>query len=264
MSRTRALLATSLLATWVLFAGACATGEHRHHYFHKQEQPHAAEWGYEGAEGPEHWGALSPRYHLARDGRAQSPIDLRGAQPDDLPPLGFDYHPVSVQLVYNGHSVQENEDSTSRLVVGDAVFALKQFHFHSPSEHTVDGRLFEMEMHFVHEGAAGEVAVVSVLVEQGEHNASFESMWRELPDREHPERRSGAPVGVADLLPADRSYFAYRGSFTTPPCTEGVRWYVMRRPIQLSAAQLATFRKVIYGNNRPVQSRFGRTISSSR
>ncbi|MGC6486105.1 MAG: carbonic anhydrase [Planctomycetota bacterium] len=248
----------------LLLGSACAPGALRHPYFHREEQPRAVEWGYGGADGPARWAELSPSYHLARDGREQSPIDLRGAQRADLAPLRFDYRPVSVRLVYNGHSVQEDEDGASHLVVGEDAYELKQFHFHSPSEHTVDGRLFEMEVHFVHESAAGEVAVVSVLVERGAHNAAFDSMWRALPDRDHPTGRSEERVEVASLLPAAPDYFAYRGSFTTPPCTEGVRWFVMRQPIQLAPAQLATFRRVIYGNNRPVQPQNGRAISSSR
>lgn len=251
------------MAAAALLSGACAAPR-GHHYFHESEQPHAAAWGYEGAIGPAHWGELSSSYHLASDGREQSPIDLVGAATADLPPLEFDYRPVSVRLVYNGHSVQEDEDGASRLVAGGAAYELKQFHFHSPSEHTVEGRLFDMEVHFVHRGAGGEVAVVSVLVESGDHNAAFDSMWRALPDRDHPDGRSDERIHVADLLPADRRYFAYRGSFTTPPCTEGVRWFVMREPIRLSAAQIATFRRVIYRNNRPVQPMFDRSLSTSR
>lgn len=254
----------ALVAATLLLAPACAPGGLRHHYFHREEQPRAVEWGYDGADGPARWGALSPSYHLARDGRAQSPIDLCGAVPADLAPLRFDYRPVSVRLVYNGHSVQENEDGASHLVVGDDAYELKQFHFHSPSEHTVDGRLFEMEVHFVHEGVGGEVAVVSVLVERGAHNAAFDAMWRALPDRDHPEGRSDELIAVGELLPAAHGYYAYRGSFTTPPCTEGVRWFVMRQPIELAPAQLAEFRRVIYGNNRPVQPQNGRAITSSR
>jgi len=251
-------------AAAALLVAACAPGHRRHPYFHKEEQPHAAAWGYEGAGAPARWGDLSPEFHLAKDGREQSPVDIRAAAPAPLPPLRFDYRPVPIRLVYNGHSVQENEDGGSYLGVDGERYKLEQFHFHSPSEHTVDGRSFAMELHFVHEGVDGEVAVVSVLIDEGAHNAAFDSMWRDLPDRADPRQRSRTRIEVADLLPVDRRYYAYRGSFTTPPCTEGVRWFVMRQPVSLSAAQIATFREVIYGNNRPVQPLNGRAISTSR
>lgn len=207
-----ALLATSCVPTVI--------HRLRHHYFHKTEQPHAAEWGYEGAGAPEHWGDLSPDYHLAKDGREQSPIDVHATAKAALPALEFDYRPAPIRMVYNGHSVQENED--------------------------------------------GEVAVVSVLIDEGAHNAAFDAMWADLPDRDDPKENSSKRIGVAELLPKDRRYYAYRGSFTTPPCTEGVRWFVMQQPVQLSNAQIATFRKVIYHNNRPVQPLNGRAVTVSR
>ena len=251
-----ALLATSCVPT--------AIHRLRHHYFHKTEQPHAAEWGYEGAGAPEHWGDLSPDYHLAKDGREQSPIDVHATATAALPALEFDYRPALIRMVYNGHSVQENEDGDSHLTVEGKRYKLEQFHFHSPSEHTVDGKSFAMELHFVHEGEDGEVAVVSVLIDEGAHNAAFDAMWADLPDRDDPKENSSKRIGVAELLPKDRRYYAYRGSFTTPPCTEGVRWFVMQQPVQLSNAQIATFRKVIYHNNRPVQPLNGRAVTVSR
>ena len=244
------LFTTALL---LLTASACAPGPNRHHYLHKEAKPHAAAWGYEGTGAPEHWGDLCPEYHLAKDGRQQSPVDIRGAASSDLPPLEFDYRPVTVRTIYNGHSVQENEDGKSHLVVQGKSYDLEQFHFHSPSEHTVEGQHFAMELHFVHEGADGEVAVVGVLIEAGLHNAAFETMWADLPDGENPTESSQSRIVVQDLLPADHRYYGYQGSFTTPPCTERVRWFVLREPVQLSSEQIATFREVIFNNNRPVQ-----------
>jgi len=264
MTKTLLVLRAPLYLTCLLAATACVPGLRRHHYFDKKEQPHAASWGYEGAGAPEHWGELSPDYHLAKDGRRQSPVDITGASPEGLPPLGFDYREVPVKMVYNGHSVQENEDGNSHLVVGDKRYKLEQFHFHSPSEHTVDGKPFAMELHFVHEGADGEVAVVSVLIDEGDHNEGYDLVWSKLPDYTNRDVRAAALIRVQDLLPKRRSYYAYQGSFTTPPCTEGVRWFVMREPVQLSKAQIDTFRKVIFHNNRPVQPLYGRAISESR
>jgi len=253
-------LRIALLLT--LASAACNTA--RHPYLHKTPQPPAAEWGYEGKEGPEHWGQLSPKYHLASDGHAQSPIDIRGAAAADLPALDLDYRPVPIRLIYNGHSVQENEKGNSHLTVDGKRYKLEQFHFHSPSEHTVDGRSFAMELHFVHEGTDGEIAVLSVLIDDGQHNPAYDVMWSHLPNSGNRKENTDDLIPVDKLLPASRDYYAYQGSFTTPPCTEGVRWLVLRQPVQLSAKQIATFRKVIYHNNRPVQPLFGRKISISR
>lgn len=252
-----------LLVPLVLLATGCNLEERVHHYFMKEEAPHKAEWGYSGAEGPSHWGELSPDYALASTGRSQSPIDLTGAAHADLPALEFDYRPVSVNVVFNGHSIQENESGSSSLTVGGKRFSLEQFHFHSPSEHTVDGRHSPMEMHLVHKGADGEVAVVGVMIEAGEENAALELLWQNLPTVENRANRTEMQIDVGAVLPADHDYLHYTGSFTTPPCTEDVRWMMMRQPIQLSKAQIAAFRAIINNNNRPVQPLNGRAIESS-
>jgi carbonic anhydrase len=252
-----------LVLTLALTAG-CSQLAPRHHYLHKEEQPHASKWGYEGDIGPSHWGDLNPAYHLARDGDRQSPIDLANAVSTPLPELELDYQPVAVNLLYNGHSVQENERGDSHLRVADEQYKLEQFHFHSPSEHTVNGKSFAMELHFVHESADGVIAVVGVLIEEGRYNPAFDGMWAHLPDSKDTTEQATKEVMVADLLPQGRGYFGYSGSFTTPPCTEGVRWFVMSDPVQLSREQIATFRKVIYHNNRPVQVRNNRRLSRSR
>ena len=166
-------------------------------------------------------------------------------------------------MVFNGHSIQENESGSSSLTVGGKRFSLEQFHFHSPSEHTIDGRHSPMEMHLVHKGADGEVAVVGVMIEAGEENAALEVLWQNLPTVENRANRTQMQIDVGAVLPADHDYLHYTGSFTTPPCTEDVRWMMMRQPIQLSKAQIAAFRAIINNNNRPVQPLNGRAIESS-
>jgi carbonic anhydrase len=242
---------------------ACAS-DAVHPYLHDVEQPHPAEWGYTGAIGPDHWGDLSPDYVHAKTGRAQSPIDIRGAVPRDLPPIAFDYDTVAIDLVYNGHTIEEHEDRTSSIEVGGKRYVLEQFHFHSPSEHTVDGRHSAMEMHLVHKSEDGALAVVAVLIEEGAENAAFARVWDYLPTAENRSRTAQATVDTGALLPVDRSYYRYSGSFTTPPCLEGISWMVLLSPVELSAAQIDRFRAVIDGNNRPVQALNDREIAVSR
>jgi carbonic anhydrase len=234
-----------------------------HHYFHAEEQPHQADWGYTGEGSPEHWGDLSPDYALARTGKEQSPIDISGAVAADLPGLEFAYHPSKIDLVYNGHTVKEVEDKASVVVVRDEQFVLQQFHFHSPSEHTVDGEHSAMEMHLVHQSEGGKIAVVAVLIEEGEDNPAFDSVWDFLPSAANRERKSATTIDAAVLLPESREYYRYVGSFTTPPCTEDISWMVMTTPVELSKEQIEKFRAIIDGNNRPVQPLNGRTISVS-
>lgn len=233
-------------------------------YLRKKEKPHAAEWGYTGKTGPRFWGDLSPQYSLAKTGKHQSPIDLKGSVVQRLPKLTFDYKPSRIQLIYNGHSVQENEDPGGFGMVNGKQFQLQQFHFHSPSEHTIDGKQFPMEMHLVHQSEDGNLGVVSVLIEAGKHNKAFDPIWDMLPNADLPSRNSEAKIDTMALLPKDYSYYSYDGSLTTPPCTERVKWAVLTTPVSLSMEQIVRFRSVIHGNNRPVQPLYGRKVTRSK
>jgi carbonic anhydrase len=245
-----------------LLVAGCASDRDQHHYFHAKEQPHPTAWGYAGNTGPEHWGDLSPEYALAKTGKAQSPIDIRDATTAHLPGIRFDYHPATINLVYNGHTIEEKEeDQASSIEIDGVKYTLEQFHFHAPSEHTISGGHTEMEMHLVHKSASGAVAVVGVLVQAGAENRAFAPVWDNLPTAANKSRRSAVTVDVDELLPSgNRAYYRYMGSFTTPPCTEDVLWLILQQPVELSAAQIAKFKAVIQGNNRPVQPRTGRAL----
>ncbi len=228
-----------------------------HFYFSKGKHQHAAEWGYIGQQGPEHWGTLDPKYHLAKDGQQQSPIDIPGkqAKPESLPSLRFEYQKERISAVNNGHSIQHNEQPGSFLHVGDQVFSLEQFHVHIPSEHTIDGKHSDAEIHFVHKSASGKVLVVGVMVEAGSGNPVNTPLAKIIPEH------AGESVAVdyvtrdpMELIPNDHSYWRYMGSFTTPPCTEGIHWIVMKTPISTTNEVIEKFRKIIGGNNRPVQN----------
>ena len=252
----------------VVFSGIlCAAEEPQietdeHHYFHKTEKPkpHAAKWGYSGKIGPSHWGELSPKYALAKDGKQQSPIDIRNTQSKALPRIKIDYRPSRIHLIYNGHTIQENEDPGGFAMANDRKFVLQQFHFHAPSEHTVGGKHFPMEMHLVHRADDGTSGVLAVFIQEGEHNRAFDPVWENLPDANRQERDADITIDTASLLPTDTGYFTYDGSFTTPPCTEQVKWVVLSQPVSLSKQQIMRFRDVIHDNNRPVQPLNGRQV----
>ncbi|HET9703793.1 MAG TPA: carbonic anhydrase family protein [Vicinamibacterales bacterium] len=228
-------------------------------------------WHYEGAEGPQNWGKLSPKFAMCGEGRAQSPIDIAAVTPAtealamklNLLPgtLRIAHHEHLADGINNGHTIQINYQGADTLTIGADAYTLAQYHFHNESEHTVKGRHYPMEMHLVHKSASGKLAVVGVFIEEGAHNAAFEPIWSNLPKQKGQETHYPAvTVDVDSLLPADRASYRYDGSLTTPPCSEGVRWIVMATPIQLSAAQIKAFTSIIHDNNRPPQPLNGRQV----
>jgi len=219
-----------------------------------------AHWGYHGADGPEHWGELDASFSGCAHGRAQSPINLTGAKPADLPNILFHYQPTHFEIVNNGHTIQANGGAGSWIQVDGAVYKLLQFHFHTPSEHTVGGKRFPLELHLVHQDERGHLAVVGVLCEQSAALAALAPLWQHLPARAGERRQLAALYNPSSLLPADRRSYRYAGSLTTPACTEGVRWMVMKQPVGVSQAQVETFKRIFPFNSRPVQPLNGRQL----
>jgi carbonic anhydrase len=225
-----------------------------------EEAPH---WGYSGAQGPGHWAELAEAFSMCAEGRNQSPIDLVADVAAELPELVFDYHGSNVNETNNVHGIQQNVKPGSFLRIPQLgkSFELKQFHFHSPSEHTIEGKPFAMEVHFVHANDSGALAVVGVMIEEGEENPVLAKLWAFMP--QEVGQTVQEPVGIEEtgLLPPTREYFSYSGSLTTPPCSEGVRWVVLKTPIEASADQIATFKqRVGFANNRPVQAHNARLV----
>jgi len=222
---------------------------------------HAVHWGYAGNEGPEYWGTLSSKFAMCASGKNQSPIDLTGFTEAELAPLQFSYTTEVTQLINNGHTVQANYQPGSNLVVDGHTFELKQFHFHVPSENHIDGQSYPMEAHLVHADAQGNLAVVAVMFELGEANPGVETLWEQLPLHAGDENQVISSVNAASLLPAEQDYYRFNGSLTTPPCTEGVWWLVMKQPVPASREQIDKFTHAIHHpNNRPVQPLNARTV----
>ena len=223
----------------------------------------AAHWTYEGQEGQEHWSELSDDYHMCGEGLNQSPIDLNGYVDADLPELVFDYVSPPNRETNNGHTIQLDIEPGSflRIPSRNKRYELKQFHFHSPSEHTVNGKSFAMETHFVHADESGALAVVGVLFAEGQEHPVLQKLWAFMP--EQAGESVAVPMGIeeTDLLPPTREYFYYSGSLTTPPCSEGVSWVVLQKPIEASAEQIALFKKRMGpATNRAVQPHNARLI----
>jgi carbonic anhydrase len=225
----------------------------------------APHWTYEGEQGPGHWGALDPSYETCQVGRQQSPIDIRGAKVADLPAIVFSYQPSPLIEVDNGHTVQVAYAPGSFITVGDHRYELQQFHFHHPAEERMNGRSYPLVAHLVHKDAEGKLAVVAVLLTTGHANDVVERVWKNVPAEEGKE---GSPEGVtvdaAGLLPATRGYFTFTGSLTTPPCTEGVTWFVFKTPVQMSNDEVARFARKYPHNARPIQPRNARSIQMTK
>lgn len=225
----------------------------------------AGHWAYSGAEDPKHWAGLDPKYAECAKGHVQSPIDIANAQPADLPSLGFNYAEIPLSIVDNGHSIQVTVAPGSTLTVGDKTFTLKQFHFHHPAEERVNGKTFPLVAHLVHQDADGHLAVVAVLFEQGAANPLIDSLWRNIPPEKNKIRDLPTVlIRTRELLPVGLGYFTFPGSLTTPPCTEGVTWYVLKQHPTVSAEQIATFAHIYPADARPIQPTNGRAILQSK
>ena len=232
-------------------------------------EPH---WSYAGegsdkATGPAEWSRLKPDWAICSEGKRQSPIDIREAIPADLPPLEPAYQAVQLSIIDNGHTVQVNTPGAGTLVVEGESFDLMQFHFHRPSEEKVNGKAFDMVAHLVHRSSTGKLAVIAVPI-QGEKKAEsklLRTLWNNLPlEAGKPLQPEGISIDPAQLLPKNRAYYTYLGSLTTPPCTEGVRWFVFKAPLAASPEQVASFGKLYPHNARPIQPANGRTVKGSR
>lgn len=230
-----------------------------------------AHWDYMGIDGPAHWGMLDAGYMVCEKGREQSPIDVKTSQDPEAPSsLVFHYQSSPVHVVNNGHTVQVNYKAGSTVLYNGQEYELRQFHFHDPSEHHIDGKTYPMEMHLVHQSPSGHLLVIGVLVQIGEENRILDEAGKWVEQKlghrvpiEGEDIRSGLVLNVKDLLPKDTSHFySYHGSLTTPPCSEGVQWIILKEHIEVSEQQVQRFVRTIGTNARPIQLPSGRLIEA--
>ncbi len=212
-------------------------------------------WGYSGHSGPKQWGELDKKFASCSEGKNQSPINLTGFVEADLEAIKFNYRTLVTEILNNGHTIQANYAKGSAISIDGKAFELKQFHFHSPSENHINGKSFPMEAHLVHADKDGNLAVVAVMFTEGGSNRLIASLWKKMPEKTGDKHAVGLDINAMELLPKDKAYYRFNGSLTTPPCTEGVRWFVMKQPVAISEQQVKAFEQVVHrGNNRPVQS----------
>ena len=222
-----------------------------------------AHWDYAGSGGPDTWGQMKPEFARCSSGTRQSPIDIRDGIKVNLDPVQFDYKPSAFRVLDNGHTVQVNVGPGNSIDVGGRRYELVQFHFHRPSEERINGRQFDMVAHLVHKDIDNRLAVVAVLLDRGSAHPLVQNVWNNLPLEKGDEVAARTTIDLNALLPTERSYFTYMGSLTTPPCSEGVLWMVMKAPMPISNEQIGIFARLYPMNARPIQSVSGRLIKES-
>ncbi|MFZ3220880.1 MAG: carbonic anhydrase family protein, partial [Rhodoferax sp.] len=224
-------------------------------------------WSYEGAEGPQVWSRLNPAFKLCAYGLRQSPIaiDDNASLQGPAEALQFGYTPSTGTVVNNGHTIQVDVQGDNTLRVRGSTYQLRQFHFHTPAEEVVNGRRADMVVHLVHQNAEGQLAVVAVQLVAGEPNTLIDTVWTYMPlDTGDHVRIPAGLLNLGELLPTDQRYYQYMGSLTTPPCTEGVLWMVLKQPVTVSPSQLRLFTQIYANNARPVQPVNGRPVRDAQ
>jgi carbonic anhydrase len=252
-----------LIVVSLAFIGAAPNAQEAAKYV----SPWRTAWDYEGPRGVEHWSELDPEYLLCNTGKEQSPVDIRDPQKANLPALHFESRDGSLDHVINNRytiRVNYRPANGNVLAFGDQRYELVQFHFHHPAEETIDGMSWPMEAHLMYASNGGKLAGVTVFIRPGRPNSTVEKVWKHMPALEGWNEAPGVTISPGGLLPADlHRYYLYTGSLTAPPCTEGVSWFVLQEPIELSQAQIDAFAELYPKDIRPVQPLNGRIVRES-
>ena len=221
----------------------------------------SSQWDYEN---PEQWGDISPEYQVCKTGNQQSPIDLDSDQKSALEPVEIHYQDIPLRIVNNGKTIEVDNKLENFIVLDGQKFELLQFHFHHPSEHTVKGESYPMEIHFVHKDRQGSLAVLAVFLQEGTENKALVPIWDSMPSQKSSEKYLGElKIATSKLLPENLDSYRYSGSLTTPPCSENVSWVVFQEPIEVSPEQFQRFDRIIHYNARPRQAINRRSILTS-
>lgn len=219
-----------------------------------------AHWTYDGEHGPENWGKLSQEFETCAKGKEQSPIDISGAVPASLDNVKVNYQPSPLKIKNNGHTIQVDYAPGSFIEVDGTKYNLVQFHFHTPSEEAINGKRSAMVTHFVHKTDDGKLGVIGLLMNEGAESAAMKAVFDNMPKEKGEKSVDGAMINAADVLPKNLTYYNFRGSLTTPPCSEGVNWMVLANPTEISPQQVSAFKSIFPMNARPIQPVNERTV----
>lgn len=227
-------------------------------------ETHHAHWSYTGENDAAHWGDLSEDFAVCKTGKQQSPVDFSATKAVKGKQLAYRYNVADYKVENNGHTLQATPQGKAQtIVINGKTYTLKQFHFHTPSEHTFKGKHFPMEAHFVHQAEDGTLAVIGSVFKPGKNNPALSALIaKKLKAGESVDLKN---LNIQALLPKDSKSFQLKGSLTTPPCSENVTWVVLKTPVQADAAQFKAMRDIIGGeNNRPVQPLNDREVNENK
>ncbi len=246
-TKGRKLHSRGLLLAILIFSGNAAADEDVH-------------WTYSGEHGPEHWGEISDAFAACSEGHNQSPVDIVDPIKAELAPIAFSYRGSTTSVVNNGHTLQVDVGPGNVLEVDVKKYDLVQFHLHSPSEHRIEGMSFPLEAHLVHQNERGELAVVAVLFREGPRSHGIATIGASAPAKAGASKAIDTPIVDLEIVPKGRAYYRYSGSLTTPPCTEGVLWLILKATGFVSKEQVAVFVKLIGEDARDPQPLNGRLV----
>jgi carbonic anhydrase len=210
----------------------------------------AAEWDYENADA---WGTIG---YTDCAGKVQSPININTETTikSTLPELQLAYKNSTWGVIDNGHTIQVNLKQSNKMVLNGTTYKVMQFHFHHKSEHTVNGSAYDMEMHIVHQDTVtSNLVVVGIFLKEGDTNTFLEKIWSAIPSEVNKEVVSTERIDLVNAVPSDLKYYTYTGSLTTPPCSQGIDWVVLKEPMEISTEQIEKFSSIHENNARPTQ-----------
>lgn len=218
-------------------------------------------WNYEEVN---HWGDVA-EFATCKVGKEQSPINIvtKSVKKSDKAPLDTHYVASKAEIVNNGHTIQINLAAAGFANLKGKQYKLVQFHFHTPSEEKIDGKNYPLVAHLVHKDDAGNLGVIALLIKEGKENAALKNIFANLPKVEG-KLNLVDNINVSDFLPKSLTYYGFNGSLTTPPCSEGVAWHVVKEPIELSKTQIQSFTSIFKFNARPIQALNGRVVEESK
>ena len=223
----------------------------------------SADWGYGKKNGPAMWGKLNPKFEVCSTGMRQSPIDIKTNKVTETTnQLHLLYGTNAKDIMNNGHTVVVNFDEAGGLVYQNKQYNLVQLHFHTPSETHIDGKIYPMEMHLVHEDKNGNLLVLAVLFEKGQNNMMLNNILSYAPidlNKAYPMDM----IYISQILPKKNGYYAFSGSLTTPPCSEGVQWIVLKDSVEVSQSQVDAMYAILKDVARDIQPLNNRVVLSA-
>jgi carbonic anhydrase len=227
----------------------------------KTEKTNVNQWSYSGKEGPAHWADINEQYKMCSTGVNQSPINIDTTIHAALKPIKTIGKFLATEISNNGLTIQVNFGAGNMIGLDKKAFQLKYLQFHAPSENKINGKAFPLEAHFVHMDNKGSMVILAVMFNEGEENKALSKLWLQIPKEPGPATKLKARIRAEELWPIKRQYYRFNGSITTPPCTEGVKWVVLKAPVSISKSQISQFKETLKeDNNRPIQALNGRMV----